>query len=295
MYILILQMVHILMNKGRIIQVIRSIYCEIKKLVLSPAFAAGVLLVVVLCMMTVAYVDNATGKAYTFIEVLSLRDKQLRLSLSAYEVFFDGLTNYYSLLFLPLSVSITFIPLYCAERKSGMQRMQIIRQSKTRFALARALGSMLCGGLVVMIGFLVYGLIVYAVIPHSMIADESLVAAGFISNDESFIVTRILKKIASTFLEGVELSCLPLLLYMIIKDVYFIICIPVLFYFIIGRVVFVTIDSPLGNLFQYLEITGAQRVLFVFDVGGLIIVAGLPVFTIIAFLIWNKRKRNCDA
>jgi len=295
MYILILQMVHILMNKGRIIQVIRSIYCEVKKLVLSPAFAAGVLLVVVLCMMTVAYVDNATGKAYTLIEVFSLRDQQLRLSLSAYKVFLDGLTGQYSLLFLPLSVSVTFIPLYCAERKSGMQRMQIIRQSKTRFALARALGSMLCGGLVVMTGFLVYGLIVYALIPHSMIADESLVAAGFINTDESFIVTNILKKIASTFLEGVELSCLPLLLYMIIKDVYFIICIPVLFYFIIGRVVFVTIDSPLGNLFQYLEITGAQRILFVFDVGGLIIVAGLPVLTIIAFLIWNKRKRNCDA
>ena len=295
MYILILQMVHILMNKGRIIQVIRSLYCEVKKLVFSPAFAAGVFLVVVLCMMTVAYVDNATGKAYTLIEVLSLRDQQLRLSLSAYKVFFDGLTNYYSLLFLPLSVSITFIPLYCAERKSGMQRMQIIRQNKTRFALARALGSMLCGGLVVMTGFLVYGLIVYAVLPHSMIADESLVAAGFINTDESFIVTNIHKKIASTFLEGVELSCLPLLLYMIIKDVYFIICIPVLFYFIIGRVVFVTIDSPLGNLFQYIEITGAQRVLFVFDIGGLIIVAGLPVFTIIAFLIWNKRKRNCDA
>ena len=295
MYILILQMVHILMNKGRIIQVIRSIHCEVKKLVLSPAFAAGVLLVVVLCMMTVAYIDNATGKAYTLIEVLLLRDQQLRLSLSAYEVFFHGLENYYSLLFLPLSVSITFIPLYCAERKSGMQRMQIIRQSKTRFALARALGSMLCGGLVVMTGFLIYGLIVYAVLPHSMIADESLVAEGFINTDESFIVTNIIKKIASTFLEGVELSCLPLLLYMIIKDVYFIICIPVLFYFIIGRVVFVTIDSPLGNLFQYLEITGAQRILFVFDVGGLIIVAGLPVFTIIAFLIWNKRKRNCDA
>ena len=89
MYILILQMAHILMNKGRILQVIRSLYCEVKKLVFSPAFAAGVFLVVVLCMMTVAYVDNATGKAYTLIEVLSLRDQQLRLSLSAYKVFFD--------------------------------------------------------------------------------------------------------------------------------------------------------------------------------------------------------------
>lgn len=295
MYILILQMVHILMNKGRIIQVIRSIYCEVRKLVLSPAFAAGVLLVVVLCMMTVAYVDNATGKAYTFIEVLSLRDQQLRLSLSAYEVFFDGLTGQYSLLFLPLSVSITFIPLYCAERKSGMQRMQIIRQSKTRFALARALGSMLCGGLVVMTGFLVYGLIVYALIPHSMIADESLVAAGFISNDVSFIVTNILKKIASTFLEGVELSCLPLLLYMIIKDVYFIICIPILYYFILGILARFAIDTSFENIILYSEITGGQRILFVFDGVGLIVVAVLPVCTVIAFLIWNKRKRNCDA
>ena len=284
MYILILQMVHILMNKGRIIQVIRSIYCAVRKLVLSPAFAAGVLLVVVLCMMTTVYIDNATGKAYTLIEVLSLRDQQLRLSLSAYEVFFNALGgNLYSLLFLPLSVSITFIPLYCAERKSGMQRMQIIRQSKTRFALARALGSMLCGGLVVMTGFLVYGLIVYAVIPHTASVDNAL------------MVTNILKKIASTFLEGVELSCLPLLLFMIIKDVYFIICIPILYYFILGILARFAIDTSFENIILYSEITGGQRILFVFDVVGLIVVAVLPVCTVIAFLVWNKRKRNCDA
>ena len=284
MYILILQMVHILMNKGRIIQVIRSIYCEVRKLVLSPAFAAGVLLVVVLCMMTTVYIDNATGKAYTLIEVLSLRDQQLRLSLSAYEVFFNALGgNLYSLLFLPLSVSITFIPLYCAERKSGMQRMQIIRQSKTHFALARALGSMLCGGLVVMTGFLVYGLIVYAVIPHTASVDNAL------------MVTNILKKIASTFLEGVELSCLPLLLFMIIKDVYFIICIPILYYFILGILARFAIDTSFENIILYSEITGGQRILFVFDVVGLIVVAVLPVCTVIAFLVWNKRKRNCDA
>ena len=284
MYILILQMVHILMNKGRIIQVIRSIYCEVRKLVLSPAFAAGVLLVVVLCMMTTVYIDNATGKAYTLIEVLSLRDQQLRLSLSAYEVFFNALGgNLYSLLFLPLSVSITFIPLYCAERKSGMQRMQIIRQSKTRFALARALGSMLCGGLVVMTGFLVYGLIVYAVIPHTASVDNAL------------MVTNILKKIASTFLEGAELSCLPLLLFMIIKDVYFIICIPILYYFILGILARFAIDTSFENIILYSEITGGQRILFVFDVVGLIVVAVLPVCTVIAFLVWNKRKRNCDA
>ena len=263
---------------------IRSIYCEVKKLVLSPAFAAGVLLVVVLCMMTTVYIDNATGKAYTLIEVLSLRDQQLRLSLSAYEVFFNALGgNLYSLLFLPLSVSITFIPLYCAERKSGMQRMQIIRQSKTRFALARALGSMLCGGLVVMTGFLVYGLIVYAVIPHTASVDNAL------------MVTNILKKIASTFLEGVELSCLPLLLFMIIKDVYFIICIPILYYFILGILARFAIDTSFENIILYSEITGGQRILFVFDVVGLIVVAVLPVCTVIAFLVWNKRKRNCDA
>ena len=263
---------------------IRSIYCEVRKLVLSPVFAAGVLLVVVLCMMTTVYIDNDTGKAYTFIEVLSLRDQQLRLSLSAYEVFFNALGgNLYSLLFLPLSVSITFIPLYCAERKSGMQRMQIIRQSKTRFALARALGSMLCGGLVVMIGFLVYGLIVYAVIPHTASIDNAL------------IITNILKKIASTFLEGVELSCLPLLLYMIIKDVYFIICIPILYYFILGTLARFAIDTSFENIILYSEINGGQRILFVFDVVGLIVVAVLPVCTVIAFLVWNKRKRNCDA
>ena len=248
MYILILQMVHILMNKGRIIQVIRSIYCEVRKLVLSPAFAAGVLLVVVLCMMTTVYIDNATGKAYTLIEVLSLRDQQLRLSLSAYEVFFNALGgNLYSLLFLPLSVSITFIPLYCAERKSGMQRMQIIRQSKTRFALARALGSMLCGGLVVMTGFLVYGLIVYAVIPHTASVDNAL------------MVTNILKKIASTFLEGVELSCLPLLLFMIIKDVYFIICIPILYYFILGILARLRLILRLKTLFSIQRLPGVKE------------------------------------
>lgn len=161
--------------------------------------------------------------------------------------------------------------------------MQIIRQSKTRFALARALGSMLCGGLVVMIGFLVYGLIVYAVIPHTASIDNAL------------IITNILKKIASTFLEGVELSCLPLLLYMIIKDVYFIICIPILYYFILGTLARFAIDTSFENIILYSEINGGQRILFVFDVVGLIVVAVLPVCTVIAFLVWNKRKRNCDA
>lgn len=262
---------------------IRSIYCEAKKLIFSRTFVVGSFLVIVLCMMTTVYNDYTSGKTYTFIELLLLHDEQLRLSLSGYEVFFNGLENQYSMLFLPLSVSITFIPLYCIERKSGMLRMQIIRQSKIQFTIARIIGSMICSGLVVMIGFLAFGLIVYILLPHSVNVDNNL------------IVTNLLKIIAAKFLEGVELSCPPLLLYMIMNDVYFIICIPVLYYFIIDTVAAIMFDSSFGILFLYLKITGVERVLFQFNFVGLTIVTIFPICIIIAFTMWNKHKEDCGA
>jgi len=263
---------------------------ELKKLLTAPAFRWGVLLVSALCTTACIYTDYSISKSYSFLEMLSGSMKPIRDTIPAGMVWRSGLDGQYARLFLPIATSLSYVPQLCTERESGLIRFSLIRQNRLRYALGKALSALLGGGLIVLLGFLLYGGLVYLLYPMNPEVDPELLG---IMQDTWW------KTLLGKFLLGVSMTAPSLLLCAFLRDRWLITCLPVLYYFVLDTAAslafFSENQSYLRQIIDYFRPDGAAHLIVSFSWSRLFILLILWSISPILFCLRLRRKEDCGA
>jgi len=266
----------------------RCCVSELRKRMKNPAFWIGILLVTVLCMTTNAYSDMIHGKNYTVFETITILPTEIRrMQISAFSVFTQGLSNIYASLFLPFAVSIGFVPLLCMERRSGALRYQIVRESRWRYCISKMISASFCGGLTVLLGFLLYGSIVWCLFSHEIPEEIS-----FMIGDPS---VRLFQVCVGSFLIG-ALSVFPALLFCSFSErQYPIMCVPVLIQFLLNTAVSKAPNQSTAEFLTYLSPSGAAALIYNFSFVRLAVVLLIPILCCTGFCFSVRKKVDCGA
>jgi len=189
---------------------------DLYRAIIHTDFVIASLLFGALCFTAEGYGSNNSS-----ISVLELalfyqnEDISSQLLLSNYSLFLAGIGPY-NLMFSPIIAAIPSIPNFCRERRNGYIRFLIYRCGITKRCLSLFLSSLISGGLVVMVGYGIYGLCCLFLFPSITVETAQWLTAP--------MWTGILSRLTGAFFFGLVTVLLPTLLAGISKNSYFILC-----------------------------------------------------------------------
>ena len=270
-------------------------------MIFSYRFVFCVLITVGLCFTAPVYIDTGTGRDYNVLLVLTgFSQEQIRdeLRLTFYRVITNS-ANSYLTLFIPIVAAFPFVTAFCSERNGGNLRLTVFRSGKARYCVGKFLSCAVSGGLAVMLGYIIYGIIIFPLFPLSLPAGQAAMAANVSAAE---MAGGILRNTAGMFLYG-AVSALPaFLLSSFIKNRYIIACVPFMLIYTIQSAVSTTVSNALsGNYYdsvqwvEKLSPLSIQRVFFPDRYTWVSLAVNL-LFAAASFLIFlgvTERKRDC--
>lgn len=222
----------------------KSIICEIKKSLYIPFFGMSCLGVVLVCLLSEGY-TSFSGKNYTIIELLLLkRDVMLTdVNLNRYEIWNRGIGTWTQLL-LPFLLSIGYLYVISSERQTGMNRLMLIREGNVRYGVSKVVSAMFSGGCIMLAGYVIFGLIVYAKFPSIYeYATENIneYMQLYLDFNESLLC---FERCIDIFIYGMSVNAFTFLVAILFTDKYILLCLPVMLKYIWGQVILkVQIDA----------------------------------------------------
>ena len=182
----------------------RLLKTDLYRAVAHADFWASALLFGALCFTAEGCVD--AGRSITVLELaLSYPAEEVsgRFLLSDYHLFLAGIGPY-NLMFAPILAALPSIPAFCQERRNGYLRLLIPRCGVTRRCLSLWLSALLSGGLVVTVGYGLYGLGCWILFPGPTAELAQWFAIPVWSG--------VLAQLAGAFFFGMVAALLPVLL-----------------------------------------------------------------------------------
>lgn len=217
----------------------RSIMSGIKKALHPPVFILSCLGVSLACCLSDGHYASASGKTYTIMELMLFlpRDAMLSdISLNRYDIWRMGIGTWTRLL-LPLLLGIGYLYSVSAERQSGFERMLLFREGGFRHSASRLAAAMISGGAVMLAGYLLFSMAVYASFPSIQEYPEKSIEAymalhpGF-SEGKSFLM-----RCLGAFLYGMCTNVFAYTVSLFFRDRYILACLPVMLKYIWGQAV----------------------------------------------------------
>lgn len=214
------------------IKFLRTLKCDLARIISSREFAAAVAATVVLCFSVQVYFDYSNGKAYSVFEALFMLEPAVRAQspdLSPPMIIRMALTGY-SAMAMPVTASFPFVLSFIAERNSGNMLYTISRTSRKKYYISKFVSAIIGGGLCTMLGVIVFGIFSYILFPNSCSFEQ--IEWAFPSG----ILAGLAKKILSAFIYGMT-SVLPaFFLCSFCKNPYIVLCFPFMLKFILEAV-----------------------------------------------------------
>ena len=202
---------------------LNCILTELKKVILSPYFAAGIIAFALMCFTSSAYTDGSNMKQISIFEMMTMlgTDKVESCEFSAQYVCAHGFGTWV-VQFLSIIVAFPFVKVLCDERRCSEKRYIILRMGKLRYCLSKFISALFCGAVLCALGFLLFSAAVYMIFPKiSELSPEQA---------EMLAVCNISypKKLLETVIMGAGAAVLPFLISVFTTNQYFCICIPFL-------------------------------------------------------------------
>ncbi len=140
---------------------------ELGKIMTNVAFYLCIASVVALLLAGELFVDATTGEEFNIVNLL-MSDNASELmeqhELHATDVIVRGVGGYLDM-FTPIIVAVPFIMIVCGEKKNSNARFEIYRVGKNRFLFGKFLAAIVSGGLALMIGYMIFSGLIFAVLP----------------------------------------------------------------------------------------------------------------------------------
>ncbi len=205
---------------------IRVLKCDLNKTMVSFGFASAILATFMLCFTETVYTDISNSQSFSVLEALLKFDnefKKTHFPFNSLSVFKNALSGY-SAMFLPILSAFPFIFSQSAERTGGNIRLTIFRTQRLKYYFSKFLCAVLCGGICIMAGILLFGLLSLAVFPAISTYTQIEITAE--APDEIFM--EFLKKLLSAFIYGCTSALPAFFLSSFCRNRYIILCLPFL-------------------------------------------------------------------
>lgn len=140
---------------------------EIKKSLGNSAFWISVVAAVCILFCVTLYNDSH-GACISPAQIMfqfSGEEKMSDTQNSFWQVMYKVCSGYF-IVFAPVLVGVAVIPMLCSERECGVFRYAVVRTGKKKQAFGKLLASMLCGGLALLAGYVLFGMAAYVMLPH---------------------------------------------------------------------------------------------------------------------------------
>lgn len=189
---------------------------DLYRVIFHIDFVIAVLLFGALCFTAEGYFGS--GSSVSILELALFyksEDISHKLALSNYSLFLAGIGPY-NLMFSPIIAAIPSIPKFIRERRNGYIRLVIHRCGVKQRCFSLYLSALISGGLVVMVGYGLYGLCCMFLFPGMITDTAQWLAAPAWSG--------ILFQLTGAFFFGMVAVLLPTLLSGISKNTYFVLC-----------------------------------------------------------------------
>lgn len=276
---------------------------EIKIALKSPWLLITSLIVTALCFTVPVYTDEKTLSNLMVIEILkNFTKEQISQDVGciALTICQNSISGYL-VLAMPFIAAIPCIPQFLEERNSGFIRMDIIREQKKSYFLRKAITSVLCAGIAVMIGFIIYSVIIQCIFPSADDLGMSLAE----QKDYALYkpVIHYIKLYIGMFVFGAVSVALALLFSSFIRNKYIVLCCPFLLNYVMQMCVNKMVSSMMhaGNdnyqIFEmfytyscvnFLEGEKAAQYSALFY-------GGLLLFTIVLYVMISGKRRDIGA
>ena len=202
---------------------LNCIITEMKKVIISPYFAVGIIAFALMCFTSSAYMDYSNNREMSIFEMITMlnTDKAQGYEFSAQYVCSRGF-DMWIVQFLSIIVAFPFVKVLCDERRCSEKRYIICRMGKFRYCLSKFVSAILCGAVLCALGFLLFSAAVYMIFPKpSALSAEQ---AEMLANCNISYP----KKLLETVIMGAGAAVLPFLTSVFTANQYFCICIPFL-------------------------------------------------------------------
>ncbi len=216
----------------------KKIKCEISKIFYFPLFIVSCVGIVVVCLLSECYVDGS-NRVYTVIEMMidgANIDMLNYIGLNSLEVWKTGL-GVWSYLLLPLLLSIGYLSVLATERQSGAIRQVLIREDNFSYCLSKIVSACLYSGVLLAVGYILYGLIVWGFFPSLSLYNEEEVAMYLEYSMPDGVTWFVAKRIIGIFLYGIFLNFYAVGVAIFSGDRYILMCLPMMLSYIYSQAV----------------------------------------------------------
>ena len=209
--------------------VMRTIRTEIDKTLRSPVTVMMVIAVAAVCMLSEAYMD-ADAHQETVLSLLAGYNTELfvsDVSLNRIEIWRLGFGTW-SYILLPLLLTGAYVHALSEERLHGGTQFYLIREGRTSYCISRTISAMVSGGVILLAGYLLYGLIVVIAFPGLSAYPAESAAFYLEQMGISAIVPYILFRCLWVFIYGMMISIFGYLVAVLFTEKYILLCFPMM-------------------------------------------------------------------
>lgn len=270
---------------------VRALLNEMKKNTGSLAFIVSAIAVTVLFFASGIYTDPVSGRTYSIFECVFALDSEFIKSnyeFSSIMVFLRGV-NEYLLMFMPVLTAVSYISVFGSEFESTFYRYEMFRTQKKYIAVSKFCGGVINGGMVAVVGTILYGLVVLFLFPSfgSYQMDTEIIEMLFPDN----VVIIIIKRLAGMFLYGMFSSILSVVLSALIRNVYVVLCLPFMITYLYSMAlnkIALSEEVLYTETFTKIQLLYPQSIIYLFDNSSAVITLLLNmVFVIVALCVYT--------
>ncbi len=215
--------------------ILRNLKTDLWKILSGYGFYLCIIFTCLLCFASYIYEDGVTGNKYSVLRALWTFDRKFMLEdlrFCSFEVVRSSAGNWL-FLFIPIIASFAFVPLGCDEYEAKSVRFQVFRTNRFCYNSSRFITGCLCGGLAVMMGFVIFTLAVHMLFPAvSTYSPElqgqykEMMDSIHIRISGIYYIQAVMFKISGMFLYGVFWAAPIMMMTAFIRNKYLVMCIP---------------------------------------------------------------------
>ena len=277
----------------------RTVWTEIDKTLKSPITVIMVLAVAGVCMLSEGYID-VNAHHSTVLSLMVSHNAELfasDVSMNRIEMWRIGFGTWAYIL-IPLFLTFGYVYALSEERLHGGIQFYLIREGRTAYCISKTISAMISGGVILLAGYILYGLVVAMVFPGLSSYPAENAALYLEQTGISAVIPYILFRCLWVFLYGMMISIFGYLVSVLFTEKYILLCLPMMLSYVYSSF-YSRIESHLLDQEQW----NLQEKFQVFDINNMIQGVGIKsrfatltyllvlyLCSMVLFLI--KMKRN---
>ena len=208
----------------------RNIRIEVQKILHLPYLLLGVAGIIALCLTATG--DMNVGGSQISIFSLLIRPEVTNTPHTAFELWRAGIGGWLTV-FAPMLLTLGDMISLSGARQNGQIRFALMRSGKLRYCISKVCGGALAGGIIFLIGYAVFGLLMVIRFPSLNtlpVKEQEFYLMG------STLAAEVVKRLIGAFLYGMMGSLFGIGVAIAFRDKYMLICLPFMINYIYQQV-----------------------------------------------------------